>query len=79
VRDDNEDVFDLSAYGMTRSGAAHGYICLQRHQDGMILFSGMDLSLCSDIFYTRTHLMCFLFFCLVLLTNFFSLVSSTRR
>ena len=26
---------------MTRSGAAHGYICLQRHQDGMILFSGI--------------------------------------
>ena len=53
VRDDNEDVFDLSAYGMTRSGAAHGYICLQRHQDGMILFSGMDLSLCPDISFSQ--------------------------
>ena len=66
MKDDNDDVFDLSAFGMTRCGAAHSLICLQRHQDGAFyygdgedyhrkFFLGLNpLNRCDDpIFYTE--------------------------
>ena len=42
VKDENDDPCNLSAYGMTRCGAAHNHICLQRHSDGALFFSDGD-------------------------------------